>query len=40
MKGNDIIQDFKINNNEFYCIECLQNALFGLKNKKINIYVK
>ena len=36
---NLINQDFKINNYEFHCPECLQNALFGIKNKENKIYI-
>ncbi len=37
---NNLIQDFKMNNYEFHCPECLQNALFEIKNKDNIIYIK
>ena len=37
---NNIIQDFKNNKHEFHCPECLQNALFEIKNKDNKIYIK
>ena len=40
LKTKNIIQDFQINYYEFHCPECLQNALFGIKNKKNKIYIK
>ena len=39
-KVNYIIEDFKINNYEFHCPKCLQNVLFGIKNKENKIYIK
>ena len=40
LRENYIINDFQINNCEFLCPECLQNALFGIKNKENKIYIK
>ena len=37
---NLINQDYKINNYEFHCPECLQNFLFGIKNKDNKLYIK
>ena len=36
----NIIQDFKLNNYEFHCPECLQYALFGIKNEDNKIYIQ
>ena len=40
LRENIIIQDFKINNYEFHCPECLQYALLGIKNKNNKIYIQ
>ncbi len=40
MIDNYIIEDFEFNNNYFHCPECLQNVLYGVKNKENKIYIK
>ena len=37
---NSLIQDFKMNNYELHCPECLQKTLLGIKNEDNKIYIK